>query len=392
MKTIKTILSLFAMFIFFSCSNNPSEKSEADQIQTTENIDTVASEENKYIADKSNSAGFKKDNKGISDLYQYFEKPVQVFQIAGDRDTIITCKEGTKIRVKPNSFISEKGDFVKNVILKIKEYYKIEDILLSNLSTSSSEGILKTGGILNIEAIAGKIKCSLAKGKTVEIRFPEGEKKKGMELYSGEEAEGKIIWSPTGPNTPKYGGLRENMEREKFNNYDKEEYLSITKDDTAKPEILRKNYKTEAAYKRAVKANLKEEIKEDKATASSITWHVLRTSTLGWICCAHASPFNGEKTKYRVYVHNWETDVKIVFKDVNAVALGRRTNFAWEFEDFPVGQPIKIIAVKFDRGDYYLAVKDSVIVIDGAPDLKYEKVKMHDLKAEMRRVSAESKN
>lgn len=124
---------------------------------------------------------------GISDNKLRFDKQAQAFSISTGNDTVLTCAEGTMIKVKANSFVSEKTDKAITGLVKISvtEFYKISDILLSNLSTTSNGQLLETAGMVNITATANNENLKLKKGQLIEIQFPTKRKENDMQLFSG---------------------------------------------------------------------------------------------------------------------------------------------------------------------------------------------------------------
>jgi TonB family protein len=132
----------------------------------------------------------------LSDIYEHFDKCSQIFSIQADRDTTIICKEGTMIKIKANSFVSGKtGDeILGKVQIRVKEYYKLSDMLLSNLSTTSGNEVLETGGMLHITASVDNENCIIKQGHEIEIGFPYSNKKVDMALFNGELTNEKIDW------------------------------------------------------------------------------------------------------------------------------------------------------------------------------------------------------
>ncbi|HUM47504.1 MAG TPA: energy transducer TonB, partial [Chitinophagales bacterium] len=122
------------------------------------------------------------------DIYKYFEKTTEVFLLKTGMDTTIICAEGTSLMISAGSFISEEtGQEIEGIIqVSVKEYYKISDILLAKLSTTSNGELLETGGMIHISVSANNERCVLKPGKSVGIGFPAVEKKEGMQLYSGQ--------------------------------------------------------------------------------------------------------------------------------------------------------------------------------------------------------------
>src|SRR5436189_246017 len=82
-------------------------------------------------------------------------------------------------------FAKTNEEITDKIIISVKEYYKISDIILGKLSTTSNGNLLETGGMLNILATSNQEKCNLKKGKTIEIEFPRKVEKEGMQLYTG---------------------------------------------------------------------------------------------------------------------------------------------------------------------------------------------------------------
>jgi TonB family protein len=132
----------------------------------------------------------------VSDIYDHFAKQPQIFSFQANRDTSITCKEGTLIKIKSNSFISAKTgkEISGKVQVAVSEYYKISDILLSSLSSTSDNKILETGGMIHLSASADSEKCIIKEGSVIEIGFPYSNKKNDMALFNGEWTNNKIDW------------------------------------------------------------------------------------------------------------------------------------------------------------------------------------------------------
>jgi TonB family protein len=132
----------------------------------------------------------------IADIYKHFEKKPQVFLIDSERDTIIVCKEGTSIKIKAYSFISEKSGDLKSATIKleVKEYYKISDMIFASLTTTSGGKILETGGMLHFSATSNNEKCAVKPGMSIEIGFPYSVKKDKMLLFEGERSGNLIDW------------------------------------------------------------------------------------------------------------------------------------------------------------------------------------------------------
>lgn len=206
---MKKLTILFLALVTFSCNNQPNKGASDNNIETASQVDTQKTEseiepDTTKIYDSQDFSYQPTDNRttqrtdnfiGFSSFYKQFDKPRQTFTLKANEDKTITCKEGTKITIKSNSFVTESGKPVKGDIkFQVKEFYKSSDMLLANLTTTSNNDILETGGMLHIEAFSNGEKCQLKKEATIEIAFPTKDKKSDMQLFSGSWSSDKINW------------------------------------------------------------------------------------------------------------------------------------------------------------------------------------------------------
>lgn len=160
--------------------------------------------ENKPIAQNYNEEGKQQNRrveiiieKNTTKSIEKYEKQAQLFKIASKKDTTLICSEGTLIKIKANSFVFEKTGIPisDTILISIKEFYKISDIILSNLSTTSNEELLETAGMIHITATANNENCKLKSGETIEIHFPAKKIDNEMQLFTGTwENESHINW------------------------------------------------------------------------------------------------------------------------------------------------------------------------------------------------------
>lgn len=141
---------------------------------------------------------FESVNSTESDIITFLksvEPAPQAILINSEENFEMTLKEGTKISIPKDAFIDVKtGKLVSGQIdLKIKEYYKLSDILLANLSTTSNDRLLETGGMLYIEANKNGSKLKLKPEKELQIVF-NNSGKENMQLFEGEKKDDNINW------------------------------------------------------------------------------------------------------------------------------------------------------------------------------------------------------
>jgi TonB family protein len=209
---MKKLILLFFILATFSCKHQSDKDRTDNSIKTTNQVDTSKTENQDYLAEttkNSLTAAIEQLNdKAIpqadnfirfSNFYNQFNTPAQTFNFKANEDISITCKEGTKISVKSNSFVTKMGTLVKGEMrFQVTEFYKISDILLANLSTTSNDRILETGGMILLEAFSEGEKCELKDGATIKITFPTTDKKEDMQLFKGSWANDKINWTIDG--------------------------------------------------------------------------------------------------------------------------------------------------------------------------------------------------
>lgn len=137
---------------------------------------------------------YTKETKRFNPLYTVSKKNPETHRINTQRDTIIICKEGTKLKIKANSFTYAGTDQLATGTIKLEatEYYQLSDILLANLTTTSNGQLLETGGMLFLEARSGEQLLEL--NKDIAIEIPTENKKDDMLLFTGQETNQGINW------------------------------------------------------------------------------------------------------------------------------------------------------------------------------------------------------
>ncbi|NOQ72788.1 MAG: OmpA family protein [Crocinitomix sp.] len=119
----------------------------------------------------------------IQDLYNLLEQQKQTFCINPNRDTILTLDQGTVIVVPAGSFKTQSKDCI---LLKTKEVYKLSDMLLENLSTTSDGRLLETAGMVYTEATdQDGNSIYLKKGTELTIMIPTDTLRADMQLFTG---------------------------------------------------------------------------------------------------------------------------------------------------------------------------------------------------------------
>src|SRR5688572_12027191 len=75
-------------------------------------------------------------------------------QIINNKDTILSLPRGTRLQIPANAF-STAGGSVHTIDISVHEYYSLTDIISANLTTTTADNILETGGMIYISVSSG---------------------------------------------------------------------------------------------------------------------------------------------------------------------------------------------------------------------------------------------
>ena len=141
--------------------------------------------------------------KNLDDLFaQWSEEQMQSFLLDPTQGNKILGAEGTSIWIDANSFEYADGTGLPKgkVQFNLREAYQTSAIIMANLTTSSKDELLETGGMVFTEAFdeSGK-ELKLRAESTIRVSIPTSEMEEGMELFMGEQGENGQLndWRPT---------------------------------------------------------------------------------------------------------------------------------------------------------------------------------------------------
>ena len=118
-------------------------------------------------------------------------KQYQLIELNNQKVDTVFGKEGSCLIFQAHSF----GKKEEQIRLKLREYYRLEDILFSQLSTETIDGeYLESGGMVHLEAYTTNGDTAYL-SKNYQIGFPvKEEPKTGMALYYGKEQDETVKW------------------------------------------------------------------------------------------------------------------------------------------------------------------------------------------------------
>ncbi|HBG69481.1 MAG: hypothetical protein A2W93_01290 [Bacteroidetes bacterium GWF2_43_63] len=165
MKFFNRILYLTTTLALFSCSNG----------------DFTYTETRKMSAD---------------DPFQNTIAPSQFFEIDNRRDTVLEGEQGTIMILPKGCFVNSEGEPVSgNIRIELAEAYSPDDMLGSNLTTTSDGNPLITDGMIFFNATVSGKQLGIRNENPVHIEMPTPDKKPGMMVYEGvRDDSGKVNW------------------------------------------------------------------------------------------------------------------------------------------------------------------------------------------------------
>lgn len=229
MKLQLALLPVMASIALFSCSKPVQEKGKSpfDVLEETykgpipHNTVLNKKEFHRSGSDRHNSSRNAEETttenlsqknilsteEAMDSLYSAIDKKPQVFTINATKESTFICAEGTIIKVPAFAF----SDYYRRpvygtVVLEVKEYYALEDMLFAGLHSVGDGNLLESNGMLSVRARQDNMELRLAGDKHLTVKMPYDYQVKGMQLFYGSGADRKLSWKPgknKGMKTPK---------------------------------------------------------------------------------------------------------------------------------------------------------------------------------------------
>ncbi|MFN0203424.1 MAG: hypothetical protein ACKVTZ_17995 [Bacteroidia bacterium] len=138
-------------------------------------------------------------------FYEAMEKPSQSFMMNNPQQQMkIVGAQGTEILIPANAFQDKNGNPVNEpVVITLREYYHLEDMLTANLNTQTDDGqLLETGGMIYVEAKTEKGEpLTIQKNQSLQLTMPVQNTLDSMQVFAGHKnAQGQINWRQAGQN------------------------------------------------------------------------------------------------------------------------------------------------------------------------------------------------
>lgn len=121
----------------------------------------------------------------------------QFFEIDANKDNTVVGNQGTLIAAPKGCFLDKNGNPVTgNIKIELTECLSAEEMILSNLTTTSNGNPLETDGMVYINATSNGEQLRIDKSNPIYVEIPTEKVKAGMQVYKGSRDEnGNMEWS-----------------------------------------------------------------------------------------------------------------------------------------------------------------------------------------------------
>lgn len=375
---------IFTVGLFSILNLIPQPKTEAElmpssSLAPTVVVDTVQRDTMKVLDVKSkaehtravDSTGTKAES--LEALYASWKKKPQRFTIDPTQDTILFCREGTKIKLEANSLVYLNGKSVKNKVrFNVTEYYSKKDVIQANLGTTAGGRLLESGGMLYVEAKSGKRKLRLQRPMT--IAFSGDYAKSGMGAFVGEERElsalaleranGEGLSERAGDDVP-YDTLIIDEDKQTYVDWQtatssvvEEQGMSdsfaIEFEDALPIYVAYEDIRTgkldSATEALLILSGMMDEIRP------TVTFNAIGKifPRMGWINCDRFYYSRKAKVNQKVLVKPFvQQKVVLAFEEINSMMNGYVGGNEVVFPSIPIGMKVKAVAIAYNNGKYY---------------------------------------
>ncbi len=143
--------------------------------------------ENQSVTQVSANENQEGTSGNLETLFKQLANAPQSFQFRNDRDTILVCAKGSMVLLQAGSFDVPAGT---PVTIKIKEILSKSDMFLENLTTTSGDKLLASGGMMQIEAfLENGQSIDLQADKSAKIKIPTPHFDPQMQFFGGSRTE-----------------------------------------------------------------------------------------------------------------------------------------------------------------------------------------------------------
>lgn len=120
----------------------------------------------------------------LKDVLTNLAPNVKTFEINPVEEVVLKGDKGTVIYIPADAFqLADGASPTGKVKIELKECFSLSEMIGENMSTTSFDSILETGGMIYIKASADGKELTIKEGKAFVIGFPKGKNTEEMDLF-----------------------------------------------------------------------------------------------------------------------------------------------------------------------------------------------------------------
>jgi hypothetical protein len=118
---------------------------------------------------------------------------------------------------------------------------------------------------------------------------------------------------------------------------------------------------------------------------AELNYYIFSSSQLGWINCDIFWAIPGQTVNYAIKVDpDSKPNIKLAFKNMNSIMTGRLKGNEYVFDNVPLNQPVKIIAISFKGSKPKLAITETTVSAQTFDKLDYKDFSLAELESQLK--------
>lgn len=130
---------------------------------------------------------------------QSLSDPSQIFTITNDKADTLETRNGTKVIIPPNTFVSNDGQDAKEPIqIELREIFDKSDMILNGLGTVSDGRLLESFGMIYLRATSADRELKIRESGSITVSIPNAKEGFAGELFYGLQSDSLLNWKYAG--------------------------------------------------------------------------------------------------------------------------------------------------------------------------------------------------
>ncbi len=294
------------------------------------------------------------------ELQQLSDKP-QIFTVTNHIGDTLETKNGTRIIIKPNTFVFNDGQDTKEPIqIEVKDVFDKSEMILNGVGTVSNGRLLESYGMVNLAATVEGKELKIKDNNSITVIIPNKKQGLGGELFYGVQTDSLLNWDQEGPKAD-----------------------SITVIETIVP-LIDGQFVVRRTTSNSIMGYDSTSTEQANYVPKSYEFEV---SNLGWINCDRFIDFSN-KTSIAIYLKKHSQPIAyMVFVDINSIMDFYFNNKGVAtIDNLPSGYPVKLIVIDKIENDYMWADQNLILGSQTKINIETRKIKIEDLKNNLKKL------